>query len=86
MEILSSMFLEFLRSKRSELLWTDSEDSKAKANLYQMMIKVITEGKVPEMVLLHYKDLYYNLIIEEKSELALFGALSDHVESVEDSK
>ena len=42
MEILSSMFLEFLRSKRSELLWTDSEDSQAMVNLYQMMIKVIT--------------------------------------------
>ena len=35
-------YLEFLRSKNSEILWSDSEELLAIANLYQIDIRIIT--------------------------------------------
>ena len=80
------------------------------ANLYQMMIKVITiksdtddnpkvnsfgpdpelnafkllpVGSVPDMTLLHYDDMHFNLIIDGDGDLAKLGILSDYVENIE---
>ena len=46
--------------------------------------KMLPEGIVPEMVLIHYEDVHYNLVIDADSDLAQFGALSNHVQSDEE--
>ena len=95
-------FCQFLRSKNSAFLWTDSEDLQLMSNLYQMRIKVITtksdddfnpavnwigpdqemneykllpEGIVPEMALIYYDEVHYNLVISKDSVLAKVGTL-----------
>ena len=38
--------------------------------------KLLREGAVPDMKLLHYDELHYNLIISKDDEIAKFGSLS----------
>ena len=101
-------FQQFLKSKQSAYLWSDSEDLHVMANLYQMRIQVITtkgtqdthptvnwigpdeelsahkmlpEGTVKDMRLIHYDDCHYNLIISKDDDIALYGALSEYLAS-----
>ena len=83
-------FCDFLRTKESAYLWSDSEDIQIMSNMYQMKIKIITtkgdndkdpkvswvgpdqeldefkllpQGIVPQMTLIHYDKVHYNLVI-----------------------
>ena len=103
--------IKFLRTDKAASMWMEFEDLEAMANLYQIMIKVITinsdndenpkvntigpdpalntskllpGGSVSDLTLLHYDDLHFNLIIDEDSDLATIGILSDYVENLDD--
>ena len=41
--------------------------------------KIIPGGIVPEMVLIHYNEIHYNLVISRDSVLAKHGTLSQQV-------
>ena len=48
--------------------------------------KMIPEGVVPEMTLLHYDEQHYNLVISQDSDLANFGSLSERISEDEGRK
>ena len=90
-------YIKFLQeNEKAEVLWTDSEDLLAMANLYQINVKVISiksnddtnpnvnhlgpspelqpyamlpPGVVPNMTLLHFGNVHYDLILSKNSRL-----------------
>ena len=48
--------------------------------------RMLPDGKVPEMVLLHYDEQHYNLVISKNCDLAKHGILSDIVKEKEENE
>ena len=48
--------------------------------------KLLPEGTVADMTLLHYDDLHYNLVISKDDDIAKFGTLSQYLTNEESEK
>ena len=48
--------------------------------------KLLPEGAVSDMTLLHYDELHYNLVISKDDDIAKFGTLSDYLTNKETEK
>ena len=48
--------------------------------------KMLPEGAVPDMTLMHYENQHYNLVISKDCDLAKYGTLSQWLDNMEETK